>query len=91
MLDKFEKYLEGKGYSITTPSGNPSTCYDYSKRRIPAILYREEISLNELASNIDKYITKYDKFGSESEFGSKSNSSYINALKRFGEFLSKEY
>ena len=86
-LIEFEKFLEKSGYSKITPSGNPSTCTDYAQRRIPAILERENISLSQLESNILRIIEKYDKFGSESDFGSKSKRSYINALKRFGEFL----
>lgn len=89
MLNQFEKYLEEKGYSIKTPSGKPSTCNDYSQRRIPAILQREGINLKDLILNIDVIINRYDNFGSESEFGSKSNRAYINALKRFREFLSE--
>ena len=90
-LNDFEKYLEDKGYSKLTPSGKPSTTRDYSQRRIPAIISREEISLKQLIKDISIVISKYDSFGSESDFGNKSNRAYINALKRFEEYIQSEY
>jgi len=87
MLDKFEQYLIERGYSEETPSGLPSTTYDYSKKRIPKICEREEISVEQLAGNIKHYVEKYDKGGSESKFGKRSNDAFINALKRFEEFI----
>ena len=87
MLNKFKDYLISKGYSEITPLGKPSTAYDYSKSRIPKICERENITIFELAQKISIYVDKYDKFGDESEFGNKSNRAFINALKRFKEFL----
>ncbi|KAA6330982.1 hypothetical protein EZS27_020372 [termite gut metagenome] len=87
MIEEFEKYLEKKGYSIFTPSGKPSTTYNYAKVRIPRICEREGITVQKLADNINFYVEKYDKLGSESEFGSKSKNAYICALKRFEEFV----
>jgi hypothetical protein len=85
MLENFKKYLIQEGYSEYTPSGNPSTVYDYAKR-VQRICTREEISYNELAANICFYVEKYDSFGDEADFGSKSHNAYINALRRFNEF-----
>ena len=85
MLENFRKYLVLQGYSEFTPSGNPSTVYDYANR-INKICERENITLNKLASNIGFYVERYDSFGVEGEFGSKSHNAYINALKRFKEF-----
>ena len=87
MLNKFEKYLVKRGYSEITPSGLPSTTYDYAKNRIPKICEREGISVEQLASNIKHYVEKYDNGGSESKFGKKSHDAFINALKRFKEFI----
>jgi len=87
MLNKFEKYLVKRGYSEITPSGLPSTTYDYAKNRIPKICEKEGISVEQLASNIKLYVEKYDKGGSESKFGKRSHDAFINALKRFKEFL----
>lgn len=86
MLENFKRYLIQEGYSEYTPSGNPSTVYDYTKR-INKICEREGISITQLADNIVSYVKKYDTFGSEVEFGKKSHSAFINALKRFEEFL----
>ncbi len=86
MLEKFQNYLIKQGYSEFTPSGKPSTVYDYEKR-IKRICEREGISINQLADKIDVYVKKYDTFGSEEEFGKGSHSSFINALKKFEEFM----
>jgi hypothetical protein len=87
ILSKFEKYLVEQGYSQYTPSGLPSTTYDYAKNRIPKICERECISVKQLADNIRHYVKKYDSCGSESIFGNKSHRAFINALKRFEEFV----
>jgi hypothetical protein len=86
----FQNYLIKNKYSEFTPSGNPSTVYDYSKSRLPKICKRENITLQELADNISKYVKKYDIGGEDSNFGAKSNRAFINALKCFQKFL-KEY
>lgn len=86
MLENFKSYLIKQGYSEYTPSGNPSTVYDYVKR-VQRIYEREGISLRKLADNIDFYVSKYDTFGDEADFGKKSHNAYINALKRFEEFI----
>jgi len=87
MLDSFENYLIKKGYSQYTPSGHRSTTYDYAKVRIPKICKKEQISVEQLANNINYYVRKYDFGGSESAFGNKSHRAFINAIKRFEEFL----
>jgi hypothetical protein len=84
MLEKFRLYLVKQGYIEFTPSGNPSTAYDYIKR-VNKICLREAITINNLADNISFYIDKYGPTGNESAFGKRSN----NALRRFGEFLGK--
>ena len=35
-------------------------------------------------------VSKYDSYGSESDYGNKSNRAYINALKRFEEYIQSE-
>ena len=91
ILNRFEKYLEQNGYSVLTPSGLKSTCYDYSHVRIPAVCNRERISVPMLINKIEGIVTKYDRFGCEAEFGNKSHRAVINALKRFKEFIDSEY
>lgn len=84
-LENFKTYLIKQGYSELTPSGNPSTVYDYGKR-VENILERERISILKLAENIDFYVSKYDTHGIEAEYGNKSHRAIINALKRFQDF-----
>lgn len=71
--------------------GLKSTCHDYSHVRIPAVCNRERISVPLLINNIDRIVSKYDRFGSEAEFGNKSHRAVINALKRFKEFIDSDY
>ena len=66
MLDRFKEYLAEKGYKSTTPSGNPSTVYDYAKR-IQRVCKRENISERKLAEDIRLYVKKYDTNGQEAE------------------------
>ena len=84
-LENFKQYLIQQGYSEYTPSGKPSTVYDYVKR-VEKILERERISISKLTETIDFYVSKYDDFGTEAEFGKKSHRAFINALKRFQDF-----
>lgn len=86
MLEKFKLYLARQGYSEFTPSGNPSTAYDYTKR-VNKICIREAVSIEHLAANIDFYVDKYGPNGNDSAFGKKSNNAFINALRRFSEFI----
>lgn len=85
MLENFRRYLVQQGYSEYTPSGNPSTVYDYLKR-IEKICERERISIKQLSDNIGYYVKKYGTFGSEEDFGKRSHNAFISALKRFEEF-----
>lgn len=87
ILDLFEHYLELRGYSLRTPSGNPSTTYNYAHSRIPFVLRQEGISIQTLINSIDKYVTYYNVGGLKAHLGEKSHNSVINALKRFKEFL----
>ncbi len=86
MLEKFKHFLISNGYSEYTPSGKPSTVYDYVNR-IKKICEREKISIHQLADNIVFYVERYDTNGSEEEFGKRSNRAFINALKRFENFV----
>jgi len=88
MIEIFKRYLIQQGYSEYTPSGYPSTVYDYIKR-IEKICERERITVKQLSDNINVYVKKYDTFGSEEEFGKRSHNAFISALKRFEEFMKK--
>lgn len=86
MLEKFKDYLVQQGYSKFTPSGNPSTVYDYM-RRVEKIRERENITVKKLAENIGIYVEKYGPTGNEAEFGAKSHNAFISALRRFQDFV----
>ncbi len=86
MKNEFEKFLIEKGYKVTTPSGHPSTVYDYLKR-IDKVCEWENKSWAELATNISNIISQYDIGGSKEDLGRKSHNAVINALRRFGEFV----
>ncbi|MFA5433285.1 MAG: hypothetical protein WC319_10540 [Candidatus Paceibacterota bacterium] len=87
ILGLFEHYLELRGYSSRTPSGHPSTTYDYAHSRIPFVLRNEGISIQTLITSTDKYVTYYNVGGLKAYLGAKSHNAVINAIKRFKEFL----
>lgn len=86
MINEYEKYLISIGYKQTTPSGHPSTVYQYLKA-IRNVCDEECIGLIGLKENINAIITKYDVGGEKEIIGAKSHKTVINALKRFEEFL----
>ena len=83
----FEKYLIEQGYKVTTPSGNPSTVYDYIKRIDKIIEWENLYSWEELAKNISKYVVQYGIGGIKQSYGQKSHAAVINALLAFQRFL----
>ena len=86
MINEYEKYLISIGYKQTTPSGHPSTVYQYLKA-IRNVCDEEGINLIELKENISSIILKYDIGGEKETIGVKSHKTVINALKRFEDFL----
>ena len=84
---EFEQYLIKKGYSVITPSGKPSTVYDYINR-IDKVIAREHLySWDELAKNISKYVSQYDIGGIKQAYGQQSHAAVINALRAFQRFM----
>lgn len=87
MREQFKAYLIKEGYKEYTPSGLPSTVYDYIKR-IDFICEEEGLlSWTQLASNINHYVINYDVGGRKESVGELSHRAVINALKRFRDFL----
>lgn len=89
MEEQFYNYLVKRGYSVTTPTGKPSTVYDYTKR-IERVCSWENTTWSGLARHINVIVAMYDVGGSKEELGRKSNCAVINALKRFSEFLAEK-
>ena len=85
MKNRFKKYLIENGYSAETPSGNPSTVYDYQKR-IDKVCEWENCDWEHLACNIASIVASYDIGGSKQDLGNKSHRAVINALKQFKRF-----
>jgi hypothetical protein len=84
----FEEYLIREEYAVETDSGNPSTVYAYVNA-VESIRVDEGISWDALKTNISSIVPQYDVGGVKELIGAKSNKTYINALKRFAEFLGK--
>lgn len=85
-LDMFEQWLKGQGYSSITPSGNPSTTYDY-KKRIKKICDNENLTIEELIKKIDTILPQYDIGGCKENLGRQSNNAVISALRQFKRFI----
>lgn len=86
MKKRFEKYLIEQGYSLKTPSGNPSTIYDYQKR-IDKVCEWEKCDWATLSQNITTVVTMYDIGGKKEDLGNLSHRAVINALKQFKKFV----
>ena len=86
MKKQFENFLIDQGYKTETPSGNPSTVYDYIKR-VEKVCEWENFTWLQLAENIDKIVRLYDVGGAKESCGNLSHRAVINALKRFREFV----
>jgi hypothetical protein len=84
----FEQYLIDQDYAVETDSGNPSTVYSYLNA-VESIRVDEGMSWDTLKANISAIVPEYDVGGAKELVGAKSNKTYINALKRFAEFVSK--
>lgn len=75
----YEQYLINLGHQ---PSGVVSYV-----RAVERIVKRENLTWDTLANDIGNIVRKYDRGGSEEEFGSRSKRTYISALRRFQEML----
>ncbi len=84
--NKFKEWLIGRGYKEYTPSGLPSTVYDYLKR-IDFVIEQERYnSWQDVANNIDFLVKEYGESGRKADLGRKSHNAVISALRRFREF-----
>jgi hypothetical protein len=84
----FEQYLIDQDYAVETASGNPSTVYAYVNA-VESIRVDEGIFWDTLKTNISSIVPLYDVGGAKELIGAKSNKTYINALKRFVDFVGK--
>lgn len=86
MQEQFKQWLIRKGYKEYTPSGHPSTAYDYVKR-VDKVCKIENCSWDTLAKNINSIVPLYDCGGEKADIGKQSHSAVISALKQFHEFV----
>ena len=86
MKEQFEQYLIRMGYKEYTPSGKPSTVYDYS-HRIDAVCKWECTDWDGLAQRIDDIVCQYEIGGSKEQLGSKSHNAVRSALRCYRAFL----
>ena len=84
----FEEYLLSPGYKEETDEGAPSTVYSYVNA-VESVRAEEGISGDTLKTNISSIVPQYDVGGVKELIGAKSNKTYINALKRFADFVGK--
>lgn len=87
MIKNFKEYLISKGYKEFTPSGHPSTAYDYCKRIRFVMETENYLSFNNVVNDIDKLLIDYGPFGCKAKLGAISHNSVISALRRFKEFI----
>ena len=85
-IEAFKRYLINKGFKEYSANGNPSSVLDYSYR-LGRLLAAENVTLDELSNNIQKYIALYGRDGEKWCIGRKSHQSYINALRQFRKFV----
>ncbi len=85
MKEEFRQYLIRRGYSQWTPTGNPSTVYDYLKR-IEKVCEWEGLTWSSISSHINKLVVEYSATGIKANKGAISHNAVISALCRFKEF-----
>ena len=88
MRKEFERFLINKGYKEYTPSGHPSTVYDYIKR-IDSVCLWENTDWNGLANKIARILPKYEQGGAKAHLGAKSHNAVKSALRCFKQFVEK--
>lgn len=85
MKKDFEAFLIREGYKTHTPSGHPSTVYDYIKR-IDMICEWEHTNWNGLAEKVDLILPIYEEDGNKAHLGRKSHNAVRCALRCFHRF-----
>lgn len=86
LREQFYQFLLKEGFSDKTPSGNPSTTYDYLKR-IDFVCENESLNWESLAQNIDTILNDYGATGIKAELGAKSHNAVFSALKQYKLFV----
>lgn len=85
-FDGYQKYLIKMGYSLYTPSNLPSTVFEY-QRAVSDIKSHEQLDWYDFCDKIDSIIAEYDSGGKKEYLGNAKHRTWINALKRFKEYI----
>ena len=86
MRKEFEQFLICEGYKKYTPSGHPSTVYDYIKC-IDAVCEWERTDWRGLAEVIALILPEYEEEGIKAHLGAKSHNAVRCALRCFKRFV----
>lgn len=82
----YREYLIASGYSVETPSGKPSVVDAYI-RAVKRIMKDEGLTWSSLKMHISSIVPIYDKGGAKEDEGAQQHDTYINALRRFEDFV----
>ena len=83
---EFRSYFIKRRYSTITPSGHPSTVYDYCGR-IKRVCEIKNITWEALAAQIDTKVRDYGRGDIREKEGEKSHRAVISALKAYQDFM----
>ena len=85
-LEGYRLFLIEQGYKEFTPSHLPSTVPQYVKA-ITDILRIEDISVQQLANNINSIIHDYNIGGIKEALGKRGHNTWISALRKFSDYI----
>ena len=86
----YKEFLVESGYKEYTPSGLPSTVYQYIDA-IEKVCEQEYMDWVGIAKNIEMLVKRYNWGGEKESFGNKGHRTVINAILRYSEFLKRNY
>ena len=90
MKEKLREYLVRNHYREYTKKGVPSTIDKYVNS-VDEVCCREELTWEEAAFCIDDLVSDYEKGGKNEAFGNRSNSTVINALKKYRDYINDSF
>ena len=89
MQNTYTTWLQNQGYSLLTPSGRPSSIYDYL-RGIKRVCREENIVLEEAAEHIDELSRLYRRGGQYESIGRKISGSVAASVAQFKKFVAEQ-
>lgn len=88
LLNRYHLYLYSLGYSIKSINDNHCSITDYVNA-VEYIAHLENMTIDELAKNINAVYSQYDKDGDKHNLlPHDNNNRTLNGLKHFKEFIS---